>query len=100
MSWHRVAKVEDLKNGGAQLVTIEGHSIALFKQNGQFYALDGKCCHKGGPLVEGSLDAMKLTCPWHAWSFDLQSGSCHNMPGAKQKTYPIKIEGSLVFLEI
>jgi nitrite reductase/ring-hydroxylating ferredoxin subunit len=37
---------------------VKGEQIALFNVDGQFFALDNTCTHRGGPLVDG-----EVTCP-------------------------------------
>ena len=98
--WHKAAKVSDIAEGASQLVQISEQTIALFHVQGEFYALQNTCPHRVGPLVEGHLDGTMVTCPWHAWQFDVKSGECHTMKGAKQKIYMTKIEKDEVYIEV
>ena len=97
--WHRAAKISDIAEGASQSLDINGQSIALFRLKGKFYALDNHCLHRGGPLGDGHLDGTVVTCPWHAWQFDIKSGECQTMQGAKQKCYATKIEKGEVWVE-
>ena len=47
-----------------------------------------------GPLGEGELDDDVVTCPWHAWQFNVKTGVSVNNPSACVKTYQVKVEGS------
>ena len=98
--WHKVAKISDIADGKSQMVEIESQIIALFNVRGQFYAMQNACPHRGGPLVEGHMEGNIVTCPWHAWQFDVTSGKCQTMLGAIQKTYPVKIEKEEVYIEV
>ena len=98
--WHSVAKTSDIPEGQAQLVELEGKSIALFHSGGKFRAIDNKCPHRGGPLVQGHVEDGKVTCPWHAWQFELKTGVCDTMPGTQQKSYPTKIDKKQVYIDI
>ena len=100
MAWHKVAKTTDMKDGGAQIIDISGQSIALFNLKGKFYATDNHCLHRGGPLADGHIEGSIVTCPWHAWQFDVKSGECLTMKGSKLKCYPTKIENSEIHIEI
>lgn len=53
---------------------MRGRDIAVFNVAGRFYAIDNSCPHQGGPLAEGWIDGTIVTCPWHAWCFDVTSG--------------------------
>ena len=98
--WHKVAKVSDIAAGCAQTLEISGKMIALFNLDGKFYAVDNRCLHRGGPLAQGHLEGNVVTCPWHAWQFDIPSGKCHTMPDTKQNVYPVKIEKDEVYVEV
>ena len=98
--WYKAAKVSDIKDGAAQVVPIDGKTIALFNLKGKFFALDNVCPHRGGPLAQGYVDGTIVTCPLHAWEFDVTNGECKTMHGPTQKTYPIKIEKDEVLIEI
>lgn len=86
-------------NSGTAL-NVEDKSIALFNVNGQFYAIDNQCRHRGGPLGEGSLDGNVVACPWHGFLFDVTTGNCVTNPALKQTCYPLKIEGDDILIEI
>ena len=98
--WHRAAKNSDIADGAGQTVEISGHSIALFNLKGKFYAIDNHCLHRGGPLADGHVEGSMVTCPWHAWQFDVKTGECHTMPGEGQKSYKVKIENGEVYVDI
>jgi nitrite reductase/ring-hydroxylating ferredoxin subunit len=70
----RAAAAADIPPGRAKAVIVGGREIALFNVEGRFYAIDGTCPHQGGPLAEGWIDGHVVTCPWHAWCFDVRTG--------------------------
>ena len=98
--WHSVAKVSEIEEGKGKVVEAGNQPIALFKVEGNFYAIDNICYHRGGPLGEGYLEGTEVTCPWHAWGYDVKTGECHSMPEAKQKTFSVKIEGENVLVDV
>ncbi len=97
--WIKVAKISDIDEGKSQLANVDGKEIALFKIGGKIYALDNTCPHRGGPLVDGYLEGTELTCPWHAWTFDVRTGVCSTAPDTRQTTFKVKIEKDEVFVE-
>ena len=51
--------------------------------------------HMGASLGAGQLDEEgKVTCPWHAWRFDVCDGTWCDNPTLKIDTFPVRIEGS------
>jgi len=80
---------------------VDGRCVAIFKiKENEFYAIDNTCPHQGGPLGEGYLENYTLTCPWHAWTFDVRNGSCDTVPADRIKSYKLKIEGNDIFLNM
>ena len=100
MNWQRALAVSELAKGCGKAVEVAGQSIALFNADGKIHALQNYCLHRGGPLGEGHLEGTQVTCPWHAWQFDVKTGECDTMKGAKQKTFKTKIEKDQIFVDI
>jgi nitrite reductase/ring-hydroxylating ferredoxin subunit len=98
--WHKVMNVSDLAKDSGKPVEVAGKNIAFFNVAGKIYAMENRCLHRGGPLGDGHLEGTRVTCPWHAWEFDVKSGNCHTMKGAKQKKYATKLEHHEIFVEI
>ncbi len=98
--WRKVAKLSEIQEGHSLVIDADNKPVALFKVQGAVYALDNICPHRGGPLGDGYLEGFEVTCPWHAWTFDVKTGDCQSAPGFKQTTYPVKIEGDEVSIEI
>ncbi|HKX28932.1 MAG TPA: Rieske 2Fe-2S domain-containing protein [Blastocatellia bacterium] len=96
--YHKIGRVDEIAPGSGKKVEIDGDGLAIFNFNGQFYALNDLCPHRGAPLSEGFLDAGKVFCPWHCFDFDLKTGDCGMVPSMRVEAYPIKIEGDEIFV--
>lgn len=63
---------------GRQPVALKvcGETVMLQRdEHGAVYALHDRCPHRGVPLSLGKEEfAGTVTCPYHAWTFDLRSG--------------------------
>jgi nitrite reductase/ring-hydroxylating ferredoxin subunit len=68
--------VSALDPEGRALVEFEGREIAIFVVDGVVHAVDNECPHEGNPLVEGEVLGPTLTCAYHGWRFDLETGAC------------------------
>ncbi len=100
MGFVKVASKNDIKNGEGKTISTAGKEIALFNVDGEFFAIDNTCAHRGGPLGEGMLEGGIVTCPFHGWKFNVQNGSSVMPPGAKQKSFPVKLEGDDIMVEV
>jgi len=72
-------------------VNAGGRELALFNIDGQFYALDGTCPHRGGPLGEGITEDGRVYCPLHGWEFDVKTGACINNPEKPVACFPARV---------
>jgi nitrite reductase (NADH) small subunit len=91
-----VARVADVAPGTAKAVIVGQREIALFNVDGTFYALDNTCPHQGGPLAEGWIEGTRVTCPWHAWTFDLTTGGMTLGDFACVDTFEVRIDNDAV----
>ena len=96
----KVAKKSEIPVGTGKAIEVEGKAIAVFNCDGNFYAIENTCQHRGGPLGEGSLSGSTVTCPWHGWQYDVTSGACTMNPSVKQQTFPVKVDGDDVRVSI
>jgi len=96
----KVGETHDLAPGEGKVVEVEGKAIGLFNVDGTFYALDNTCVHRGGPLGEGELDGAVVTCPWHGWRYDVKTGVNPSNPSVKTACFPVKLDGSSIFVEV
>ena len=98
-TFSRACAVSDVAPGTAKLVAVDGNEIALFNVDGTFYALDNECPHRGGPLGEGDLEGCIVTCPWHAWQYDVRTGESitDDLTVAR---YDVKVEGGDVLVAV
>ena len=99
MAMQKVAKASEIPVGGSKIVVFEDREVAVFKvKEKEIYAVSNACPHQGGPLGEGYLDGTTVTCPWHAWEFDVRTGACKTVPQNRIKAYKVKIDGDDVWL--
>ena len=96
----KVAKTSDIPAGSGKVIEAAGKTLAVFNYEGTFYAIDNTCLHSGGPLGEGSLSGTTVTCPWHGWEYDVTSGSCTQDESVKVLSFPTKLEGDDVLVEL
>jgi len=97
----KVATTGAIAPGEGKLVDAAGKKIALFNVDGTFYAIDETCTHRGGPLSEGMLIGIEVTCPWHGAVFDVRTGSVLRPPAPKDVArYNVRVEGEDIEVEL
>ena len=88
--------VDDLPVGSCKTIDLpEGRELALYNVNGEFYATENFCPHKGAPLSAGRLCEHTIECDWHGWQFDVRTGECLTVR-EKLETYEVVVEGGVI----
>jgi nitrite reductase (NADH) small subunit len=99
--FRRVGRVSEVPEGGGREFQAGGKKVAVFNVKGVIHAITGVCPHRGGPLAEGALDGCAVTCPWHAWTFDVTTGGRCGFPEGMGgiATYRVRVEGDELWVE-
>lgn len=98
--WVAVAAVEDCLPGEARELVAEGRIVALFNVAGRLHALDGICPHQGGPLGKGRLSGCVVTCPWHGWQFNVETGQHQTSPSLVHPRLEVRVEAGTVYVDL
>lgn len=88
--WIAVADSDQLAGEAALERVVEGELVAIFRHEGQLYALEALCAHHGGPLAEGTVAAGCVTCPWHGWTYRLADGTQATSGQQLIRAFPIR----------
>lgn len=97
----KVATTDEIGPAQTRQVEVNGKQIALFNVEGQFFALDNTCTHKGGPLAEGQVSGHEVTCPWHGGRFDIRTGEVVGPPPQQAVArYGVRVTGTDIEVEV
>jgi nitrite reductase/ring-hydroxylating ferredoxin subunit len=92
--------IEELKPGTSARITLHnGDELAIYNVNGEYYATDNSCPHRGAPLSEGIICEHIVECSLHGWQFDVRTGECLTVSD-RIKTYKVRKESGAVTIEI
>ncbi len=70
-----LAPLSAIPLGEGRTFEVQGEQIAVFRtREGEVFAVQAECPHKGGPLADGLVGGSTVICPLHAWKFDLKTG--------------------------
>ncbi len=89
-----------LPDGQIIEVIMGGTSVAVARVDGVHYAIANTCAHAGGPLGDGKLAGSTVTCPYHGWKYDVTTGRCLTDTSASVKTFPVRIVGDAVCVQL
>lgn len=105
VTWTAACQTSDVPENGGACVLLAGEQIAIynFTRKSQWYATQNLCPHKQQMALSrgmiGDISGIpKVACPFHKKSFSLENGSCLSGENYSIKTYPVKVEGDIVYI--
>src|SRR5260370_29777860 len=99
-AFYTVCRVDEVPDGEGKTVVVGQKLIAVFRHEGNYFAIDDSCPHMGTSLSGGWVDQGIVTCPWHAWRFRLADGAWADNPRIKIGCYPVRVVGDDIQVEI
>ncbi len=74
--------------------------VLLIKSLKGLRAYRNACAHQGLPLEGGILDSENgtITCPWHGFQFDSESGECFSAPQCQLEPFPLRVKNDRVWV--
>ena len=99
-AWHDVGAESDFSDNAVHELVVADRIVAIGRDDGALFALDGVCPHQGGPLGKGEVGDCVLTCPWHGWQFDVRDGQSLLSPHVQHPTFEVKTESGRVLVRI
>ncbi len=91
--------LEDLETKGRLIVKSGKRQILILRSSKGLHAVDHRCPHEGYPLSQGIQNDCVLTCAYHNWKFDLQTGQ-NSVGGDGLKVWPMDIRDGNIFVSI
>lgn len=105
--WYPVGWADQLKPGEVMPVKIWQQEMAVYRGiDGQLYALEDACPHRGVALHKGKVQGNHLACRYHGWEFN-GHGNCvgipylpkeQKLPCASVRSYPIQEKYNLIWV--
>ena len=98
-----ICPVEELPPGAKRVVMWEDLEIGIVNCGGDILAVEDRCSHDDGDLMEGDVDEQTCTveCPRHGSEFDLRTGKPLNLPAyVPIETYPVLVEDGVIKVEV
>ncbi|MBL9123702.1 MAG: nitrite reductase small subunit NirD, partial [Planctomycetaceae bacterium] len=106
-SWVRVGMVSDFPQDGGAAIKYGRVQIAVFNfaSRGEWYATQNMCPHRKAFVLSRGIvgDASgepKVACPLHKKTFSLVSGASLQQEEYRIRTFPVRVAGDDVYLEL
>ena len=99
-----VTEIESIPPGEGRCFTVAKNRVAIFRlRNGQIFALDNTCPHRGGALGAGRVGTdmrsqlETVMCPLHAFKFALRDGAGIDN-GLSVRRYQVELRGTRIYV--
>jgi len=96
----KIGDADELTPGASKIVVVGERKVAVFNIEGNLYAIDDRCPHRGASLGKGTRDGFVVTCPLHKWEFDLRTGQCVGRPGNELRRFEVFVGGDSLLLDV
>lgn len=96
--WVEGPSVAELPEGRPVRFEAGGHDVLLVRLGSRILAYRNQCPHMGNPLHPGPVEGSVITCPWHGFRFDLESGECLTVPHVQLEPFPVRVHGERVWV--
>jgi 3-phenylpropionate/trans-cinnamate dioxygenase ferredoxin subunit len=101
MAEELAAKKNEIGEGEAHRVVVNGVEVLLCNVGGDIYAVEDICTHDGGALDQGELDGARIVCPRHGATFDVRTGEALTLPAVMPlPKYAVRVDGDDIYVTV
>jgi nitrite reductase/ring-hydroxylating ferredoxin subunit len=100
-NWIKVGAEAQFTDGGLHAVALgPRRKVVIARLNGRLFAFDALCPHAQGPMERSEIEGAIVSCPLHAWRFDLENDG-KELHGYRNLTvHPLKVAEGDVYISL
>ena len=80
-------------------LTVCAERVAVFKYDGKVSAVSNACQHQNGPLGEGKVVDGCITCPWHGFQYEPETGASPPPFVEKIPTFNVRVKDGAIAID-
>ena len=98
----KVCHVADVVDGQMRAFQVSGVTwpVIVTRVDGELFAVPGVCPHEDVALWNGDLAGTVITCPGHAYEFDMRTGTCKHDRDLELRRYKITVIGDEIWADL
>ena len=96
----RFCASDELLEGQIKTAWLDDLPVAVARHEGALLAFGGLCPHQQADLSTGLLEEGGVTCSHHLWHFELNTGRCTMVPGARIPVYRARERDGSVWVDL
>jgi nitrite reductase/ring-hydroxylating ferredoxin subunit/Fe-S cluster biogenesis protein NfuA len=94
--WLAAGRIADIPEGGIRTAALAGHQLIFSRTADAVTCFENACAHMGLPLDSGATADGLITCPHHAFQYDLASGECLTAREVALHAHAVRVIGDNV----
>lgn len=99
--WHDAGAADAVAEGETLGVAVAGIPVALFRLDGEVFALHDLCSHGQARLSDGFVEDGCVECPLHQGLVDIRNGAPRSEPITEPiRSYPARVVDGRVQIEV
>ncbi|MEO3406983.1 Rieske 2Fe-2S domain-containing protein [Mucilaginibacter sp. CAU 1740] len=100
MKWYKIDEAPIADKPFIKKIKAGNKSICLVGFEGKLYAMSAKCPHAGADMSEGLCVRKMIVCPYHRYTYDLETGKGGEGQNDFIETYPVEMKDGDVFVGV
>lgn len=99
-SYHRAIRADDIAEGSAKGLIINGWPVMLARTEGHLRATIDRCPHAASELSTGRIRRGTVMCPLHGARFELATGRCIGAAYPPLMTFETRLDDDWIEIEV
>jgi nitrite reductase/ring-hydroxylating ferredoxin subunit len=99
-NWIKVGSEAQFTDGLHPVQLGPRQNVVIARLNGRLFAFDALCPHAQGPMERSEIEGAIVSCPLHAWRFDLENDG-KELHGYRSLTvHSLRVDGGDVYVSL
>ncbi|BBP04280.1 hypothetical protein TPL01_20280 [Sulfuriferula plumbiphila] len=98
--WEPVCTLADIPDGGIFTHSHQGHELLFYRRSAVVSCMNNACAHMGMPLDGGELIEGTLRCPYHGFTYLLETGECLTVPEVQLTMHAVKVANDVISVRL
>lgn len=102
MAFVELIQIDKCRRGGGTFIERDGRELGIFWLDApeRVIVIDNTCPHAGGNLSAGEISGSIVTCPWHHWQFDLNTGACTHSARVRVRRFQAEVRDGVIWVDL
>ena len=96
--WHDVIAASKVNMNDPLFIDFNNKSLIIYRTGNDYQVYDAHCPHKNNRLTGDACVGNEITCPFHGWKFNINTGQCIERGNRSLLKYDAREENGRLFV--